>query len=122
MSFITFSFQNSGKEQKTARRLINKLVFPPMTPGLAGLGPGRVATVQNPFGHWVGALERENSTFVMGDHVCNDLTELKDITSKTTSRNGRCPECERLLEELGLVNSWVYRPNDHGVEGTAEWE
>ncbi len=36
------------------------------------------------------------STLAMGDPVCNDITELKDITFGTTSRKGRCPECERL--------------------------
>lgn len=41
-------------------------------------------------------LKEKNSTLVMGDRVCNDLTELKDITFGTTSRKGRCPECERL--------------------------
>jgi hypothetical protein len=35
---------------------------------------------------------KKNSTLAMGDHVCNDLTELKDVNFGTTSRKGRCPE------------------------------
>lgn len=40
--------------------------------------------------------DKKTSTLAMGDSVCYDITELKDITFGTTSRKGRCPECECL--------------------------
>ncbi|KAK0112402.1 hypothetical protein ONS96_001646 [Cadophora gregata f. sp. sojae] len=35
-------------------------------------------------------------TLTMGDRVCNNTVEWNDVSFGSTSRGGRCPECERL--------------------------